>query len=124
MARKKRASKVISKAETRKEGVAGIDPVFEVTAELTLADYTSLIAAAVAKQAALNLALGVTDALSNELDALLKELRAMSNRVIDAIAAKYGKDSSEFEKAGGKRSSDINHNKKKKVAIVPATTPS
>ena len=123
MARAKRVSKVIINAEIRKEGIAGINPVFEVTTGLTLVEYSAKIAASTAKQAEYNLALGVVDGFSNELDALLKELRAMSTRFLGAVGAQFSKDSNEYEKAGGKRTSDIKH-KKKKVAKITATTPS
>ena len=51
--------------------------------------------------------LAQADALLNELKADEKETRTYSGRVLAAIGALYGKDSSEYEMAGGTRTSEI-----------------
>src|SRR5688500_12929292 len=53
-----------------------------------------------------NTTLSTADEKLNVFNAREKELRDMHERVLTAVAAKYGKDSDEYEKAGGKRKSE------------------
>ena len=66
MARLKRLSKVIVKADLRQEGITSINPLFKVTTDLTLVEYVAKITLAKDKQSELNVALGNVDTLANE----------------------------------------------------------
>jgi hypothetical protein len=53
-----------------------------------------------------NDALAKTDAMLNDIEKLEKEARDLTERALAGVASKYGKDSSEYEKAGGRRKSE------------------
>lgn len=53
-----------------------------------------------------NSTLASADEKLNIFNAREKELKDMHERMLIAVAAKYGKDSDEYEKAGGKRKSE------------------
>ena len=118
MARLKRLSKVIVKADLRQEGITSINPLFKVTTDLTLVEYVAKITLAKDKQSELNVALGNVDTLANEMDELVIDLREYNTRFLGAVGSLYGKNSSEYEKAGGKRKADYKH-RKKATATAP-----
>ena len=47
------------------------------------------------------------DGLSNEVDTLEAAANDLSTRLLSGVATAYGKDSDEYEKAGGTRTSDV-----------------
>jgi len=59
-----------------------------------------------AKQDAYNALLSQADQAQNELLAAEKAIRDLSERMLAGVASKYGKDSSEYEMAGGTRKSE------------------
>jgi len=48
-------------------------------------------------------------ASSSSFQAVEKELRDMSSQMLSGVKVKYGRDSNQYEMAGGTRLSDINH---------------
>ena len=112
MARQKRLSRVVVKAGLREEGIKSINPDFEVSVDLTLVKYAAVIETAKEKQSELNVALGNVDTLANEMDDLVIILKEYNTRFLGAVGSLYGKNSSEYEKAGGKRKADYKHKKK------------
>ncbi|MGC1374893.1 MAG: hypothetical protein WA821_01635 [Anaerolineales bacterium] len=74
---------------------------------LTLAKYQAAIQDVEAKLATYNVSLAQADENANNLRAAEKELRLLNTRMLMGVAAKYGKDSNEYEKAGGTRLSEI-----------------
>lgn len=110
MGRLKRTSAVAEKAASRAAGMASISATLDLGNGLTLAAYNTAIEAiskpGTGKLAAYNAALAVTDQLLNELEAAEKSLGKLSETMLLAVAVKYGKDSSEYEKAGGVRTSE------------------
>ena len=107
MARLRKTSKVIVKAETRASALAGVNEALVLNGDLTLAAYEAKIAAAKAKLSLYNKAISELDALLNDFQAEEKELNQLSARMLAAVGAIYGKDSNEYEQAGGKRASEI-----------------
>ncbi|MGB3517964.1 MAG: hypothetical protein WBA43_16020 [Elainellaceae cyanobacterium] len=73
---------------------------------LTLAEYNQAINAVRADIDTYNEALSQVDNASNAVQAGEKKLRDLSEQMLMAVAAKYGKDSSEYEMAGGTRKSE------------------
>ena len=109
MARLKKTSEVITKAETRVNALQAIDEALNLNAGLTLAVYEAKIAEAKAKLGVYNTQLSVLDKLLNEFQAVEKELKTLSARMLAGVGFVYGKDSSEYEQAGGTRTSEINY---------------
>ena len=107
MARKKKTSQVIEKAELRADSLKSIDDTLSLTGELTLATYKAKIDEVKASLSAYNTKLSELDGHLNVFLAKEKELRDLSTRMLAAVAAVYGKDSTEYEQAGGTRTSEI-----------------
>lgn len=59
-----------------------------------------------AKLDAYNGLLNEIDALNNDILAGEKALGALSERMLDGVGVKFGKDSNEYEQAGGVRKSE------------------
>ncbi|WP_202978942.1 hypothetical protein [Halomicronema hongdechloris] len=73
---------------------------------LTLATYEARIQAAREKLQAYNRILSMVDGAYNDLIAAEKELMDFSERMLSGFGVRYGKDSSEYEMAGGQRKSE------------------
>lgn len=112
MAFKRKSSQVLAAAQTRAANLKSIAPVLDLGSGLTLAAYNTKITAAEAALEAYNIQLAKADALGNDFKAVEKELSALSTRMLAGVGVKYGKDSSEYEMAGGTRSSEIKRKKK------------
>lgn len=56
--------------------------------------------------------LAEADAVSNELETMDKRISSLSGRVLSGVAAQYGRESSEYEKAGGSRVGDRRRRKR------------
>ena len=109
MARRKRRSPVIAKAHIRAVSLRSISTELVLTSELTLADFEAHVNLTQDKLNEYNLKLAELDGLLNELEAEEKRLNEHTQRMLAAVAAVYGKDSSEYEQAGGTRRSEINY---------------
>jgi hypothetical protein len=109
MARRKRVSKVISKAKLRAVLLASISEGLELTEALTLVDYRAHITAVEGKLAAYNIKLAELDGMLNDLQAAEKGLNEHTKRMLAAVGVIFGRDSNEYEQAGGTRTSEINY---------------
>jgi uncharacterized protein YciW len=109
MAFQRKSSKHIADAQERAANLRGIDPALDLGNDLTLAAFNAEIAAAQNLLDAYNAKLAKADAAGNEFRAAEKQLRAQSARMLAAVGVKYGKDSNEYEMAGGTRASEINY---------------
>jgi hypothetical protein len=106
MARLKRTSKSIVQAQQRVAGLTTIDPNLDLGNNLTLAAYEQEIARTQAALDAYNNALAAADAAQNVLQDAEKALVTYTERMRMGVAAKHGKDSHEYELAGGTRISE------------------
>ena len=112
MAFKRRSSQILSDAQTRAANLKSIAPALDLGSGLTLAAYSAKIAAAQNVLDSYNVQLAKADALGNDFKAVEKELRFLSSRMLAGVGVKYGKDSNQYEMAGGTRSSEIKRKKK------------
>jgi uncharacterized protein YciW len=112
MAYKRKTSKVIADAHQRAANLKSISPTLDLGNGLTLANYTDKITSAQAALDAYNIQLAQADGLGNDFKAEEKEMRTLSTRMLAAVGVKYGKDSNEYEMAGGTRTSEIERSKK------------
>ena len=106
MSRKKRTSRFLEKAEFRAAGLKAIDPSMDFGDARNLQNMAQLIEELRTKVDTYNTALSVIDSSKTEIDELEKNLSDLAERMLIGIAFKYGKDSREYEMAGGVRKSE------------------
>jgi hypothetical protein len=106
MPRPKKTSRVLEKAELRAAGMKGIDPELSFGDTYKLSDLTTIIEELRAKIESYNTALAVIDSSQTEIASLEKELGDVAEKMLIGVAFRYGKDSREYEMAGGVRKSD------------------
>jgi hypothetical protein len=118
MARKKRTSSAIDKAEIRTASLKSIDIALDLGNDLTLIAYDAKISDVQAKLDEYNTKLSELDALLNDLQAAEKELNSLSTDMLAGVKLRFGSDSNEYGMAGGTRTSDITRR-----SSVPEPTP-
>jgi len=106
MARTKRNSAVLDKARQRSTGVASIGKDVDFGNGLTVAGYGKQIGAFESQLGNYNRSLAQLDADANDLDAAERALRDVNERMLAAVGVRFGKDSNEYEMAGGVRKSE------------------
>ncbi len=109
MAYRRKSSEIIAEAQERAGNLRAIDPNLDLGNNLTLATYDAKITAAQTALDTYNGLLAQADAAGNDFQAVEKELRGLSSQMLSGVKVKYGRDSNEYEMAGGTRLSDINH---------------
>ncbi|MGR0481431.1 MAG: hypothetical protein ACTFAL_08535 [Candidatus Electronema sp. V4] len=120
MAYQRKSSKHIADAQERAANLRGIDPALDFGNDLTLAAFNAEIAATQNLLDAYNAKLAKADAAGNDFKAAEKRLRAQSARMLAGVGVKHGKDSSEYEMAGGTRASEINYHPNTGTETPPA----
>jgi HAMP domain-containing protein len=106
MARQKSTSRILKKAELRTSGLKAIDPNMDFGDTRNLQNMTQLIELLRTKIDAYNTALAVIDSSKTEITELEKNLGELTEKMLIGVAFKYGKDSREYEMAGGVRKSE------------------
>ncbi|NJO75499.1 MAG: hypothetical protein HC833_18070 [Leptolyngbyaceae cyanobacterium RM1_406_9] len=106
MSRKQRISRDLERAELRASKMKAIDPALDLGDRFTLNDYIRTIDELRAKLDIHNSALAAISASQTEIESLEKTLNEMTERMLIGVAFKFGKDSREYEMAGGVRKSE------------------
>lgn len=106
MSRKKRTSRVLEKAELRVAGLKAVDTTMDFGGVRSLANLTAQIEQLRSKIDAYNTALAIIDSSKTEIESLEKSLSDLTDQMLIGVAFKYGKDSREYEMAGGVRKSE------------------
>jgi hypothetical protein len=106
MSRKKRTSRILEKAELRSAGLKAIDSNMDFGNTCDLQNLTQSIEQLRSMLDAYNTALAVIDSSKSKIDAMEKTLNNLTYKMLMGVAFKYGKDSSEYEMAGGVRDSE------------------
>ena len=119
MARQKRTSSIAEAAGTRASGLESIDANLDLGNGLTLGAFKSAISAVAFQLSAYNTKLSELDGLLNVLEAGEKSLADLSERMLSGVATKFGKNSDQYEKAGGTKKSEIKRGPKKKKPATP-----
>ena len=118
MSFKKSSSQVAEICQARLTALSSIDAALDLGNGLTLAKYQAAIQDVEAKLKTYNVSLAQADENGNILRAAEKELSALNTRMLAGVSAKYGKDSNEYEKAGGTRLSEIKRSPRVKKAAT------
>ncbi|MEH1968749.1 MULTISPECIES: hypothetical protein [unclassified Nostoc] len=106
MSLRKRTSRVLENAELRFAGLKAIDVNLDLGDTCNLKILTELIEQLRGKLEAHNTALSTIDSSKVEIEELEQTLGTFSEKMLMGIGFKYGKDSREYEMAGGVRKSE------------------
>lgn len=106
MARLRRTSTALEDSRKRSAGIKKFPTPTPLPAGLSLEEVENKQVALASLLTQYNGILAEADRLLNEIQASEKDLRKYDSRLLSAIALVYGKDSSEYEMAGGKRESE------------------
>jgi len=106
MARHKRDSRILSKAEMRLASIKSISLTLDVGDNLTAKDYTNKIASLRQSLEAYNTTLSTIDVLLTQITENERDLADYSEKILLGVAHKFGKNSYEYQMAGGTRKSD------------------
>jgi hypothetical protein len=106
MGRAKRKSNVIEKAEKRLSGLKAVDPTLDFGNGLSVALFESKVSSTRIMLDDYNQKMATLDDMLNTIEKNEKEVKTLSTRFLSAIAGHFGNDSSQYEQAGGKRSSE------------------
>ena len=107
MTYRKRSSRgILAKMRGRATGFKSIDPKLDLGDGLSVKMFTEKVDTLQQMLDTYNTLLADADELLNRLNDAEKSLSEFSERVLLAVAAKYGKDSHEYQRAGGVRRRD------------------
>lgn len=107
MARTRKTSNILAKAQVRLSNLKSISPTLDLGPGLTAADFEEQINETATALDEYNQALAVADEKANKLAASEKKTRDMSARMLAGVGVRHGKNSNEYEKAGGIRTDEI-----------------
>jgi hypothetical protein len=117
MPRQKRNSQIIEKAQRRLESLRSVDPFLNFGNNLSVSTYTEYIEQGQQAIAKYNTLLSTVDEAQQDLERLEQQIADISTRLLQSVGARYGKQSVEYMKAGGRPQSS-----KRKTAIVSSPT--
>ncbi|MBD2337634.1 hypothetical protein H6G64_11635 [Calothrix sp. FACHB-156] len=106
MARKKRTSRIVEKAEFRVTGLKAIDPNIAFDNNYNLQNLTQLIQQFHSMLNEYHDAMAVIESSRTKLDEMEKTISNISDKMLAGVGFKYGKDSNEYELAGGVKLSE------------------
>ncbi|MGF2039406.1 MAG: hypothetical protein RMZ43_029535 [Nostoc sp. CmiVER01] len=106
MTRIKRSSRILEKAEFRVAGLKAIDPKINFDDTHNLQNLTHLIDNFHNMLDDYNAAIAMIDSSRKKLDEMEKNLSQVSDKMLMGVGFKYGKNSNEYELAGGVRDSE------------------
>jgi hypothetical protein len=116
MARQKKLSEIIEKADQRLTALRSIDTQLDLGGGLTLPAFESQVSAARDALNEYNSLLTEVDAAYNRFQTAEAAVNEFSQRMLAGIGSRYGKDSDQYEQAGGTRKSERKKYTRKAVA--------
>ncbi|MBD2364362.1 hypothetical protein H6G36_24805 [Anabaena minutissima FACHB-250] len=118
MARQKRNSRMLDKAEIRLASIKSISPTLDVGEGLTVQDYTKKIESLRKSLEAYNTTLSTIDVLLTQIVEYEQDLADYSENILRGIAYKFGNNSHEYQMAGGTRKSDRKRAMRQKAVLT------
>jgi hypothetical protein len=106
MPRRKRNSRILEKAQFRVAGLKAIDPNINFDDTCNMQNLTQLIEQFHNTLDDYNAAIAMIDSSRKKLDEMEKSLSQVSDKMLMGVGFKYGKNSNEYELAGGVRDSE------------------
>ncbi|MBF2004223.1 MAG: hypothetical protein IGS49_01775 [Chlorogloeopsis fritschii C42_A2020_084] len=116
MSRRKRSSPILEKAERRIASLKSIDTALDLGNGLTMQAFTNAVEDTREKLQAYNTILSKVDQAYHEILESELILSKLSERMLNGVVSKFGKDSSEYEMAGGTRRRE----RRRRAKTVPA----
>lgn len=104
----------LEKGITRLAAVKSIDTALDLGSNINVANYETQVNLLSTKLSTYNTALSTIDDLYNDCIAQIAVIKDWNERILTGVATKYGKNSSQYEMAGGKKKSE-----RKKVTPKP-----
>jgi hypothetical protein len=107
MARKKLVRVLdLEKGVTRLAAIKSIDVALDLGSNINVGNYETQVQLLATKLSAYNTALSTIDDLYNSCIAQIDVVKDWNERILTGVATKYGKNSSQYEMAGGVRKSE------------------
>ena len=106
MAQRKRESQSVKRATERANNLTSIDPKLDLGNSLTLDAYKAKRDAVKTENDTYNTMKSAIDGQLDKVEAMEAELDAWTVNMLAGVGIKHGKDSPEYEMAGGTRTSD------------------
>ncbi|BAY08093.1 hypothetical protein [Calothrix sp. NIES-2098] len=106
MSRRQRTSRILEKAKFRVARLKAIDPNISFDDNCNLQNLTQLIDQVNNILNDYNDAIAVIDSSKKKLDEMEKALSNLSDKILVGVGLRYGKNSDEYELAGGVRDSE------------------
>ena len=113
MPRSKRTSNSVDNLKERLSGMISINPKLDLGNGITIEEGQKLVTTCESSLQDYNVTLSVADEKQFAIEKLEKEIDTFCAKILSSVAVRYGKDSIEYEKVGGKRTSDIKRAPKK-----------
>jgi len=123
MARRRRTSAILETARQRLAGLKSINPAPNFGPGLTVAGFETKATAFDGHLDSYNQRLAAIDDDQNAIDAEENELQDLNRRVLSAVEAQFGPDSSEYEMVGGTRTSERKKPARKPGGGTPPSAP-
>jgi len=105
--KKRSGSSILTTARNRIEALRNIDPDISLGGDITINMLTGKADELMNAIFTYNNLLANADGEANRIDELEREVRDFNERIFMGVAAIYGRDSTEYEKVGGVRKSEI-----------------
>lgn len=106
MGRQKKKSAALLKAQERLAGLQSIDPKLDFGNGISIASFTKEVDSLKKSIGDYNALLFAADDAANALELQEKKMIVSAENVLLSVKVKFGKDSSQYELAGGTRLSD------------------
>jgi hypothetical protein len=116
MAYRKKNSRVCDKADTRLASLKSIDEKMDLGNGLTAEAYGKEIGALRNQINSYNTHLSTADGMKNQIKEQEAVVRDWNERILAGVASKFGKNSDQYEKAGGVKKSERKKSVRKKTA--------
>jgi hypothetical protein len=123
MSRLKRSSEPLEKADLRLQSIKSISPTLELGNGFSVAAFEGEINQAQNTLDEYNQLLATLDQKTVALREVEKHIADYSERMMAAVAAKFGKDSPEYAQAGGTRKSDYKRPARKTAGKARGPSP-
>jgi hypothetical protein len=106
MARRRRNSPILERATTRASNLKAISPTLDLGPGLTVVEFEQKITEFRAAQDEYNTLIAQLDDKKNQLETKEKALDELSSRMLAGVGARWGKNSTQYEQAGGTRTDE------------------
>lgn len=117
--RKTRSSKVLEISKRRLERLKSINPPLQSNEGISITDYETSINQLESMEATYNTSISDLDSQLSAIKTKEKTIRDQRERMLQFVAAKFGKDSDEYVAAGGIRKSERKKPQSKKISSEP-----